>query len=506
VVKLDSSGNVVWTKTIGGSSNDFAYSIIQSSDGGYVVAGSTGSFGAGSYDIYVVKLNSYGSAQWTKTIGGSLSDEARSIIQSSDGGFVVAGNTRSFGAGVSDIYVVKLDNGGNVLWTKTIGGSSNDGARSIIQSSDGGFVVAGWTNSFGAGGYDMYIVKIDGSGNVAWTKTIGGSGNDYAYSIIQDLDGNYVVVGWGNSFGAGNNDIYVVKLDSSGNVVWTKTIGGSGDDGANSIIQSSDGAYVIAGHTNSFSSSYDFYVVKIDSSGNVLWTKTIGGNLYDQAHSIIQSSDGGYIVVGITQSFGAGGYDVYVAKIDSSGNVLWTKTIGGGSADVAMSITRSSDGGFAIAGYTQSFGAGLYDIYVMKTGPLVDICWSQGITNYVVSSGGTSSPQSPNVSLQSPTVNSVSPVSGSWGSVSSVCFSAGAPPVPMCLISGGCDYYQASSDMEKVMETMKGVEKEKEQIKSYGCSVGGVYKYFILPVILLLYSWFRFRIKKKAKSSCFRLF
>ena len=496
-----------FAERIGGSSDDFAYSIIQSSDGGYVVAGYTLSFGAGDYDMYVVKLYSDGSIQWTKTMGGSLTDEARSIIQSSDGGFAVAGNTQSFGAGGADIYVVKLDSGGNVLWTKTIGGSADDEARSIIQSSDGGFVVAGWTQSFGAGGYDMYIVKIDGSGNVAWTKTIGGTGNDYAYSIIQDLDRNYVVVGWSNSFGS-NNDIYVVKLDSAGNVVWTKTIGGSGDDGANSIIQSSDGAYVIAGHTNSFSSSYDFYVVKIDSSGNVLWTKTIGGGSYDQALSIIQSSDGGYIVVGRTQSFGAGNYDVYVVKLDSSGNVLWTKTIGGGSADEARSITQSSDGGFAIAGYTQSFGAGSYDIYVVKTGPLGDTCWSQGITNYVVSSGDSSSPQSPVVSPQSPTVTSVSPASGSGGSVSSVCFSAGAPPVPMCLISGGCDYYQAGSDMEKITGTMKGVEREREQseVKSYGCSVGGVYKYFILTVMLLLYSWFRFRRKKKAKSSCFHLF
>jgi len=216
-----------------------------------------------------------------------------------------------------------------------------------------------------------------------------------------------------------------------------------------------------------------------------------------------QSSDGSYIVVGRTQSFGAGNYDVYVAKIDSSANVLWTKTIGGGSDDVAMSITQSSDGGFAIAGYTQSFGAGSYDIYVVKTGSLVDICWSQGITNYVVSSGGSFSSPSTVAFPQSPTVTFVSPAIGSGGSVSSVCFSAGAPPVPMCLISGGCDYYQASSDMEKVMETMKGVEKEKEQneIKSYGCSVGRVYKYFILTVMLLLYSWIRFRRKEKARSS-----
>jgi hypothetical protein len=151
-VKIDGSGNVQWTKTIGGSSDDFAYSIIQSSDGGYVVAGETNSFGAGSSDFWVVKLDSSGNVVWTKTIGWSSGDYANSIIQSSDGGYVVAGYTWSFGAGGPDFYVVKLDSSGNVIWTKTIGGSDHDEAYSIIQSSDGGYVVAGYTESFGAGG------------------------------------------------------------------------------------------------------------------------------------------------------------------------------------------------------------------------------------------------------------------------------------------------------------------------------------------------------------------
>jgi uncharacterized delta-60 repeat protein len=493
---------LTFAERIGGSSDDFANSIIQSSDGGYVVAGYTNSFG-GSYDFYVVKLYSSGSVAWTKTIGGSGDDQANSVVQSSDGGYIVAGYTTSFGASGADMYVVKLGSGGNVQWTKTIGGSDDDFANSVIQSSDGGYVIAGYTQSFGAGGYDMYVVKLDSNGNVVWTKTIGGSNSDVANSIVQSSDGGYVVAGETLSFGASGRDIYVVKLDSSGNIVWTKTIGGSWDDFANSVIQSSDGGYVIAGYTQSFGASwYDIYVVKLDSSGNVIWSKTIGGGNADVAYSIIQSSDGGYIVIGRTQSFGAGGYDVYVVKIDSSGNVLWTKTIGGGSADEARSIIQSSDGGFAIAGYTQSFGAGLYDIYVVKTGPLGDTCWSQGITNYVVSSVSSSfSSPSTDAFPQSPTVTSVSPASGSGGSVSSVCFSAGAPPVPMCLISGGCDYYQVGSDMDKVMETMRGVERERErsEVKSYGCSAGGVLSRFLIPasVLIIIYGWFRFRKKRK---------
>jgi uncharacterized delta-60 repeat protein len=493
---------LTFAERIGGSNDDFAYSIIQSSDGGYVVAGYTNSFG-GSYDFYVVKLDSSGSVAWTKTIGGSGDDQANSVVQSSDGSYVVAGYTTSFGAGGADMYVVKLGSGGNVQWTKTIGGSDDDFANSVIQSSDGGYVIAGYTQSFGAGGYDMYVVKLDSNGNVVWTKTIGGSNSDVANSIVQSSDGGYVVAGETLSFGASGRDIYVVKLDSSGNIVWTKTIGGSWDDFANSVIQSSDGGYVIAGYTQSFGAGWDdIYVVKLDSSGNVQWTKTIGGSADDEAWSIIQSSDGGYVVAGRTNSFGAVYKDIYVVKLDSSGNVQWTKTIGGSADDEAWSIIQSSDGGYVVAGYTYSFGAVYKDIYVVKMGSLGDTCWSQGITNYVVSSVSSSFSSPSTVAFpQSPTVTFVSPASGSGGSVSPVCFSAGAPPVPMCLISGGCDYYQAGSDMQKIAGTMKGVERERErsEVKSYGCSAGGVLARFLIPasVLIIIYGWFRFRKKRK---------
>jgi len=190
--------------------------------------------------------NVCGSAStFAKTIGGGSLDVALSIIQSSDGGYAIAGYTSSFGAGYVDFYVVKLDSSGNVLWTKTIGGGDEDFAYSIIQSSDGGYVVAGQTYSY----EHMYVVKLDSSGNVLWTKTIGVSSWDFATSITQSSDGGYVVAGYTSSFGAGDRDFYVVKLDSSGNVVWTKTIGGSLTDVATSIIQSSDGGYVVAGFT-----------------------------------------------------------------------------------------------------------------------------------------------------------------------------------------------------------------------------------------------------------------
>jgi hypothetical protein len=486
-------GNVCgFAKTIGSLLvySDRAYSIIQSSDGGYVVAGYTGGgFGAGGYDFYVVKLDSSGNVQWTKTIGGSYDDGANSIIQSSDGGYVVAGWTESFGAGYyPDIYVVKLDSSGNVIWSKTIGGSYEDYAYSIIQSSDGGYVAVGYTGSFGAGG-DIYVVKLDSLGNVQWTKTIGGSFADVAQSIIRSSDGGYVVVGRTNSFGAGGWDIYVVKIDGSGNVQWTKTIGGSYDDGANSIIQSSDGGYVVAGWTESFGAGYypDIYVVKLDSSGNVLWTKTIGGSGLDYAWSIIRSSDGGYVVAGHTSSFGASYYDIYVVKLDSSGNVIWSKTIGGTNEDNrAFSITQSSDGGYVVAGFTTSSGIPGEDIYVVKLDANGNACFSKNITNYSVSSnvGSFSSPSTIAI-FRSPTVNTVSPTVSSGGSVKDVCPLASSPHLNICSASQDCDFGSA-------------ISTNRENVKSYGCSAGSVFSRFLIPAsMLIIYVQLRRKNKKK---------
>jgi hypothetical protein len=386
----------------------------------------------------------------------------------------------------------QIDEGDVCSFAKTIGGSDDDVAFSIIQSSDGGYVVAGWTKSFGAGYSDMYVVKLDSSGNVQWTKTIGGSKDDLALSIIQSSDGGYVVAGWTKSFGAGSLDMYVVKLDSSGNVQWTKTIGGGSSlfavDYAFSIIQSSDGGYVVAGKTLSFGAGgYDFYVVKLDSSGNVQWTKTIGGSDWDEARSIIQSSDGGYVVAGYTYSFGADYSDIYVVKLDSWGNVQWTKTIGGSVTDVAYSIIQSSDGRYVVAGWTSSFGAGDDDFYVVKMDDNGNVCFSQNITNYSVSSNvGSFSSPSPVVISQSPTVKSISPTVSYGGSVSDVCALAKAPYLNICSASQDCDSGSA-------------IATNKENVKSYGCSAGSVLSRFLLPASMLII-YYRFRKKKKRKS------
>uniref|UniRef100_A0A832MMH2 PEGA domain-containing protein n=1 Tax=Pseudothermotoga hypogea TaxID=57487 RepID=A0A832MMH2_9THEM len=364
-LRLQEVQQVVWQKVFGGSNDDRAYSIQQTSDGGYIVAGYTWS-SSNREEVYILKLDANGNKVWEKTFGGSYDDRAYCIQQTSDGGYIVAGYTKSFGAGGEDVYILKLGANGNKVWEKTFGGSSDDLAYFIQQTSDGGYVVAGYTWS-SSKWEDVYILKLDANGNKVWEKTFGGSDNDGAYSVQQTNDGGYVAAGYTKSFGSGWYDAYVLKLDENGNNVWEKTFGGNSWDEACSIQQTSDGGYIVAGYTSSFGSgSYDVYILKLDTSGNEVWSKTFGESSDDLAWSIQQTSDGGYIVAGYTKSFGAGGEDVYILKLDAVGNKVWEKILGGSYDERAYCIQQTSDGGYIVAGYTSPFGAGNYDVYIIK--------------------------------------------------------------------------------------------------------------------------------------------
>ncbi len=357
----------LWAKTYGGTYDDYARSFCQTSDAGYVVAGHTDSFGAGGYDCWILKLDGSGNVEWQKVFGGTDSDEAYSIQQTSDGGYIIAGTTASFGAGNYDYWILKLDSSGNILWQKTYGGTDADFAYFIQQTADGGYIAAGYTNSFGTGDYDCWMLKLDSSGNFEWQKTYGGGLGDYAYSIQQTTDEGYILLAQTFSFGTGSCDYWILKLDSSGNVQWQKTYGGTGDEYAFSIQQTFDEGYIIAGYTNSFGvGSGDYCILKLDSSGNVQWQKTYGGTTDECAFSIQQTSDEGYIVAGHADSFGAGNYDSWILKLDSSGNVQWQKTYGGTLFDSANFIQQTSEGEYIVSANTWSFGMGSYDFWILK--------------------------------------------------------------------------------------------------------------------------------------------
>jgi predicted secreted protein len=351
-----------WTKTFGGSNTDFATSVRQTSDGGYIIAGRTESFGAGGWDVWLIKTDPTGNTTWSKTFGGSDNDQAASVQQTTDGGYVIAGLTESFGAGRWDVWLIKTDSSGTATWDKTFGGLVNEAASSVQQTSDGGYIIAGWTSSWP----DVWLIKTDSSGNATWSKTFGGLVNDEATSVQQTSDGGYVIAGLTESFGAGGWDVWLIKTDSSGNATWDKTFGGSNNDVATSVQQTSDGGYIIAGSTLSFGAGgEDVWLIKTDSSGDETWDKTFGGSDNDHAASVQQTSDGGYIIAGSTLSFGAGGDNVWLIKTDSSGTATWYKTLGGSGTDFATSVRQTSDGGYIIAGLT-SYGAGNGDVWLLR--------------------------------------------------------------------------------------------------------------------------------------------
>jgi hypothetical protein len=356
-----------WSQTYGGSGDEYAFSVVQANDGGYALAGFTDSSGAGGFDFYLVKTDSAGNLNWSQTYGGSGDDFAYSLVKTTDGGYALAGYTSSYGAGYYDFYLVKTDSADNEQWYKTYGGAGDDEARSVIQTSDGGYALAGWTDSFGGGGYDFYLVKTDSSGNMVWNKTYGSTGDNEAYSLIQTSDGGYALAGYTDAFGAGGRDFYLIKTDSAGNMQWNMTYGGIGDDEAYSIVQTS-GGYALAGYTSSLSvGTTSFWLVKTNSTGAEQWSQTYGSTGDNEAYALVQTADGGYAFGGYTDASGAGGYDFWLVKTDSAGGVQWSQTYGGSSDDYAQSLIQTTDGGYALAGYTSSSGAGGNDFYLVKT-------------------------------------------------------------------------------------------------------------------------------------------
>ena len=270
IIKLDENGNIEWEKTFDKDENDVAYSIIQTKDGGYAIAGSTGFKLWGEANCWVIKLDAKGNMEWENSFGGTGWDEIYSIVQNKDGSFVTTGCVWSKGAGRGDIYVAKLNKNGDLLWDKIFGGSENDEAHSVIQTDDGGYAVAGFTVLEDTGDRDIWVIKLDKDGNKVWDKTLGGTSEDWANSIIQNKNGNYVVAGWTKSMGAGKTDVWIVKLDKRGDLVWDKTFGGSENDEAHSVIQTDDGGYAVAGWTKSKGAgNSDVWVLKLDENGNL---------------------------------------------------------------------------------------------------------------------------------------------------------------------------------------------------------------------------------------------
>jgi Secretion system C-terminal sorting domain/SprB repeat len=354
-------------KTFGGTSDEYGYATEQLSDGGYIMCGRTISFGVGGFDNYLIRLNANGDTLWTKTYGNTGYDEAQSIKQTSDGGFIMVGQTATVDY-AGDVYLVKTDANGVLVWSTAFGSATKfDFGYSVRQTSDGGYIIAGLTNSTGAGLRDVLLLKTNATGVLQWSKTYGGAADDEARSVEETADGGFIISGFTQSYGSGYQ-MYLIKTNSTGNVTWSKTFGGGGLELGYSVKQTSDGGYVLLGYSDSYGSGLvDVLLLKLTATGGISWSKTYGGTADDYGLCIHITTDGGYIISGRTSSYGAGAGDYYLIKTDVNGVHQWSKAYGGSAVDQAGNVRQTADGGYILTGYTLSFGAGIREAYLVKT-------------------------------------------------------------------------------------------------------------------------------------------
>ncbi len=350
-------------------SKDWGHSVQQTADGGYVIAGVSWRPGGWQSNAYLIKTDARGRKVWSKKFGRGDVNSGNSVKQTMDRGYIIAGTTWSSDKTHSDIYLVKTDRGGNEIWSRTYGGDRRDEGYSVCQTKDRGYVIAGRTGSFGKGKDDVYLVKTDDNGNRIWSRTFGGNLMDQASSVRQTADGGYIIAGRTDSFGKGMTDVYLIKTDNNGNRIWSRTFGGKSRDRGNSIRQTDDGGYIVAGSTWSYSAkNSDVYLIKTDAEGREVWHKTFGGKFGDYGRSVLQTADRGYIVAGNTWPLGRiGSSKVYLLKTDHKGNREWSRTIGAGGSEYGFSVCLTRDGSFIIAGKTVKIDKGDDDVYLIKT-------------------------------------------------------------------------------------------------------------------------------------------
>ena len=379
-----------WNETFGGSGDDVGTFISQTNDGGYIITGTTSSYGVDApfswiikaqyrSDIWLIKTDSQGNKIWDRTFGGLGKDLGFCVQQTKDGGYIITGCKKLFLIGNYDVYLIKTDSEGNKEWEKTFGGSKEDVGFSVVQADDGGYVIAGYT-SFPEGKM-VWLIKTDSNGNQQWDRTIGRKDSEAA-SIQQAKDGGYIVAGYTTPFGT-NKDVWLIKTNSEGMWEWFKTFGGPNKDVGMAVQETQDGGFIVTGLTESFGPGKgDVWLIKTNATGIKEWDKIFGGSGYDLGNSVQQTTDRGYIITGYntTQShldknlsllFSLAGSlaglgQVYLIKTDSTGNKEWEETFGGSQSDWGNSVLEARDGGYAIAGVTESYGAGKQDVWMIK--------------------------------------------------------------------------------------------------------------------------------------------
>lgn len=359
-------------RTFGNSGGEIGTCIKSTLDGNYIISGMSSGFSNGYEDAYLLKMDTGGNIVWSKAYGGTYQDKAYNVASCSDGGFMLTGYTSVYATSSNwDLLMLKTDSDGNNIWSRSVGGSKDDFGWYVTETNDGGFLSIGATKSFNIGNWDGYVVKTDASGTLQWTKVLGGSNSDYFHGMSKTSDGGFILTGITSTNSFGSSDIWLVKLNSIGDTLWTRQYGKATEDAGNAVIQTNDGGYMIAGdiHVNPNAGNHNSCLLKTDSNGNLQWAKTYGSNPGTEiAWDLRQTSNGDYLLFGSSAFYGnGGGGDMLTIKTDNSGNLKWAKAYGSTAFDDFWYSQKSAGEGTMMVG---SSSAGTQNVFVISTDSL----------------------------------------------------------------------------------------------------------------------------------------
>ncbi len=351
-----------FSRVLDGENDDIGMSVAQTFDGGYIVGATTESDGSPYADFWLIKLDREGNRSWDRTFGGSDWDRLRAVRQTSDAGYILLGYTWGQGAGATDLWLLKTESNGYKVWGTTYGGAATDQGWDVQETYEGGYIMVGATESAGAGGSDLWLVRTDPYRAVLWTQPFGGGGYEAGFAVLQTADSGFVAAGVTALGAAGGMNAYLVRTDSAGSVLWANTYGQAADDTVFSLAATADGGYILAG-----TSGTDALLIKTNAVGKKSWLKTFGGPAEDTAREVVLSGDGGYVLAGTTRPAEDDDTDIWLLKVDKDGQQVWSRTFDGGADDHGQALAATDDGGYIITGSTLPTDGSKRSVWVIKT-------------------------------------------------------------------------------------------------------------------------------------------